>query len=572
MESPDGRYAIVFNGEIYNHADLRPELSASHHWRGTSDTETLLAAYRRWGVHCLDRINGMFAFAIWDRHERTLFVARDRMGVKPLYYFESNGRFGFASRPAPLMRLLSDGTLGIDPEALRVYFELGYIPAPLSFHRGIRKLSAAHYLLINAAGVRNVRYWDFRPIGPDPSMSARPEAELVEELDSLIRSAVKDRLMSDVPLGAFLSGGIDSSLVVAAMKAVGVVDPKAFTIGFHEKAYDESSAAREVAKHLGVDHIDETLDVDSLLGLMPEYVEQFDEPFADSSAFPTMAVARLARKHVTVSLSGDGADEIFGGYHYFGLMNNLSRITRLRPKTKKLVRALLTVMPFHRAKLLAGAVNASDVVSLFHYLRGVGKDYPAIVDQDIMRSTPSSDTWFEQYAASFAVDLTAAETGMRLDAGFTLPDFFLQKVDVATMAFSLEARCPFTDYRLVEWAMRLPVSHKIRGRETKYLLKKVLCKYLPSPLVYRPKRGFSVPIAQWLRGPLREWARERIYDDRLMSQVPLNKDLVRELLHQQLTGKRESHPLIWSVLMLLCFVQRHQASALQTRPVDLEVA
>jgi len=514
----------------------------------------------------------MFAFAIWDRHEHTLFVARDRIGVKPLYYFEINGRFGFASRPGPLMRLFNSGDLNVDPEALRVYFELGYIPAPLSFHRGIRKLTAGHYLLVNEDRVRRVCYWDFRAIGPDHSLSRRPEGELIEELDSLVRSAVKDRLMSDVPLGAFLSGGVDSSLVVAAMKAVGVTSPKAFTIAFREKDYDEGPAAQSVAKHLGVDHIHETLDVDSLLGLLPEYVEQFDEPFADSSAFPTMAVARLARRHVTVSLSGDGADEIFGGYHYYGLMNTLSPITRLRPKTKRIARALLSILPIHRAKLLAGAINSSNTVTLFHYLRGVGKDYPAIVDKDIVRSTPSSETWFEQFAAGFAVDLTAAETGMRLDAGFTLSDFFLQKVDIATMAFSLEARCPFTDYRLVEWSMRLPVQYKIRGRETKYLLKKVLCKYLPPTMVNRPKRGFSVPIAKWLRGPLRGWAQEQIYDDTLMSRVPLNRDLVREVLRQQLTGERESHPLIWSVLMLLCFVQKHQALKTQPCPVDLEIA
>src|ERR1700734_3332359 len=257
MESHDGRYVITFNGEIYNHRELRSRLNPVRAWRGTSDTETLLEPYRVWGVECLRHLNGMFAFVIWDRTERTLFVARDRVGVKPLYYFDHGGQFGFGSRPRALSALLHDGVLDIDPEALRAYLELGYVPAPLSFHRHIRKLPAAHYLLVNARGVRRVRYWDFRSIKPDATMCARPEAELVEELDALVQSAVKLRLMSDVPLGTFLSGGVDSALVAAAMKTAGVSHPKAFTIAFKESAFNEGPAATKTANHLGVDHIHE---------------------------------------------------------------------------------------------------------------------------------------------------------------------------------------------------------------------------------------------------------------------------------------------------------------------------
>jgi asparagine synthase (glutamine-hydrolysing) len=559
MESHDRRYIIVFNGEIYNHRELRARLNQSRDWRGTSDTETLIEAYHTWGVDCLKHINGMFAFAIWDRMERTLFAARDRMGVKPLYYFDRGGRFGFGSRPGAVGLLLDDGELNIDPEALRVYLELGYIPAPLSFHRDIRKLPAGHYLLVNARGVRRVRYWDFRSIKPERAMNSRPEGELIEELDALIQNAVKLRLMSDVPLGAFLSGGVDSGLVVAAMKAAGVGHPKTFTIAFKEQAYDEGPAAAQAAEHLSVDHVHETLDVDSLLSLLPTYIQEYDEPFADSSAFPTMAVARLARRHVTVALSGDGADELFGGYHYYPLIDRLGATLEWRLSTKRSAGRICNSLPWHRAKLLAGALQCRDRVELFHYLRSVGKDYPSLVSADILRSTANSESWFAQYATGFAMDLTAAETAMRLDAGLTLPDLFLQKVDVATMAYSLEARCPMTDYRLVEWAMRLPMQYKIRNGETKYLLKKVLSKYLPTEYVYRPKKGFAVPLAQWLRGPLRTWAQELVHDDTLMSRVPLDKGRVRELLRQQAAGERESHPLLWSVLMLLCFVQTHGA-------------
>jgi asparagine synthase (glutamine-hydrolysing) len=559
MASSDGRYIIVFNGEIYNHRELRPRLNPCVAWRGSSDTETLLEAYRTWGVQCLQHINGMFAFAIWDRTERTLFVARDRMGVKPLYYFDRHGQFGFGSRPGALSMLLDSGTLEIDPEALRVYLELGYIPAPLSFHRNIRKLPAAHYLLVNAQGVRKVRYWDYRSIKPDPAMNARPENELVEELDALIKNAVKIRLMSDVPLGAFLSGGIDSALVAAAMTGAGIGRPQAFTIAFNEKAFDEGPAAAEIAQHLGVNHVHETLDVNSLLDLLPTYIQEYDEPFADSSAFPTMAVARLARRHVTVALSGDGADELFGGYHYYQLIDRLAPLLRWRVGTRRWAGNLFKALPSHRAKLLAGALQCRDPVALFHFMRSLGKDYPGLLHADILASHADSASWFEQFATGFAMDLSASEAATRLDAGLTLPDLYLQKVDVATMAFSLEARCPMTDYRLVEWAMRLPMQFKIRHGETKYLLKKVLSKYLPAHNVYRPKKGFSVPLAQWLRGPLRSWAEELVYDDSLMSSIPLDREQVRRILRQQRTGEREIHPLLWSVLTLLCFVRTHSA-------------
>jgi asparagine synthase (glutamine-hydrolysing) len=563
MVSSDRRYVVVFNGEIYNHRQLRQRLKPPNGWISTSDTETLLEAYRTWGAECLSQLNGMFAFAIWDKIERTMFVARDRMGVKPLYYSQRKGVFGFASRPGALTHTLGDDALDIDPEALRTYLELGYVPPPLSFHRSVRKLPPGNYLIANQRGMRVIRYWDFRSIAPDPDVSTRPEPELVDELDGLIRDAVKLRLMSDVPLGAFLSGGVDSALIVASMKAAGVESPKAFSIGFRDKQYDEAGAATLIAKHLGVEHVCETLDSASLLDLLPLYIDQYDEPFSDSSAFPTLAVARLARRHVTVALSGDGADEIFGGYHYYPLINHLKRIIVRRPTTRRIAGRLAHAIPGHRSKLFAGMLKCADTVELFNYLRSVSKDYPTLVSEGVLASTSGSRSWFAQYAADFAIDLTSAETAMRLDVGFTLPELFLQKVDVATMAFSLEARCPMTDYRVVEWSMRLPLRYKLRGSETKYLLKKVLCKYLPKDRVYRPKMGFGVPIAKWLRGPLQDWASGLLHDESLMSKVPLQKERVRWLWQQHIRGQREAHPLLWSILMLLCFIR--QAPGLESR-------
>jgi asparagine synthase (glutamine-hydrolysing) len=572
MESFDGRFVIVFNGEIYNHRDLRARLTPLSPWRSTSDTETLLEAYRAWGAECLNYLNGMFAFAIWDRTERTLFLARDRMGVKPLYYFDRNGQFGFGSRPGALSMLQDGGNPEIDLQALQAYLELGYVPGSLSLHAGMHKLLPGHYLLVNARGTRRVRYWDFRQIKPDPGMLRRPEGELVDELDALIRDAVKVRLMSDVPLGAFLSGGVDSALVVAAMKVAGAGQPKAFTIGFHEQAFNEAPAASTAARHLGVDHICENLGVNSLLELLPHYIEQFDEPLADSSAFPTMAVNRLARRHVTVALSGDGADELFGGYHYYPLMDRIAPLLGWRAARKRLVAALCNKLPMHRSKLLAGALGCGNSIELFHFMRSVNKDYPSLLDGAIADPLRNSRSWFEHVSTAFAMDLEASEAAMRLDASLTLPEMFLQKADVASMAFSLEARCPMTDFRVVEWAMRLPLTFKVRNGETKYLLKKVLLRHLPAECVYRPKMGFAVPLADWLRGPLKSWAQELVYDDSLMSRVPLDKERVRELLRQQASGRRESHPLLWSVLMLLCFVQSKGARRLLPQRRYSEVA
>jgi asparagine synthase (glutamine-hydrolysing) len=557
MESVDGRFIIVFNGEIYNHAELRLQLQPPGPWRGSSDTETLLEAYRAWGVHCLTRLNGMFAFAIWDRFERKLFVARDRMGVKPVYYHWRNGVFAFASRPVALTKLLGNDANEIDPEALRVYLELGYIPAPLSLYRHVRKLRAGHYLVADGREAREIRYWDFRHIAVDQSLIDRPEDDLVDELEELLQGAVKARLMSDVPLGAFLSGGVDSAMVVSAMKAAGVCRPKSFTIRFNEAQYDEGPVAARIAQHIGVEHITETLSVSDLLALLPMYVEEFDEPFADSSAFPTMAVARLARRHVTVALTGDAGDELFGGYHYYVVAQQLERLNRLPRSLRRLLQAIACRVPTHKAKLVGGVLQRDTPVAVFNYLRSYSKDFPSLLPAAVRDSTTSSASLFEQAAVSFAQDLSAAEQGMRLDMGFMLADGYLQKVDVATMAMSLEARCPMLDYRLVEWALKLPLQYKIRGNQTKHLLKKALLRHLPADLVYRPKRGFGVPVAQWLRGPLRSWVYEMVNEDALVSRLSLDRTRLNTIVDLHMSGARDAHPILWAVLMLLCFVARH---------------
>ena len=557
MVSADGRFVIVFNGEIYNHLEVRRRLAPSGGWRTSSDTETLLESYRHWGVGCLEHLNGMFAFAIWDTAERRMFVARDRMGVKPLYYSWHDGTFAFASRPRALLPLLSSSGSEIDLDALRMYSELGYIPAPLSFYRGVHKLRPGHFLLVDARGARETCYWDYRHIAPDLSLLGRNENELADQLDELVRDATRARLMSDVPLGAFLSGGVDSAYVVAAMKASGVSVPNTFTIAFAEPKYDESPAAAAIARHIGVRHVTETLSVGDLLQLLPLYVEEVDEPLADSAAFPQMAVARLARQHVTVALTGDAGDELFGGYHYYHLLTQLHRTSGWPPLAKRSLQFALRMLPSHRAKLLAGALGTSTLAGTFNYMRTVSKDFGSFVSDTVLDQTQSSLRRFEQTAAGFAEGLSSADVGMRLDLAYTLADGYLQKVDVATMAMSLEARCPFVDYRLVEWAMRLPVQFKLRGRSTKYLLKKALCRYLPPSLVYQPKRGFCVPVGDWLRGPLRNWAQELLHDESVLSRVPLHRERISELFTLHASGARDAHPVLWGVLMLLCYVAKH---------------
>ena len=557
MVSADGRHVIVFNGEIYNHAQLRQQLEPPGGWRGSSDTETLLEAYRAWGVACLNRLNGMFAFAIWDTVEHRMFLARDRMGVKPLYYSWRNGRFAFASRPGALLDLVGAGGTEMDPESVRIYLELGYIPAPLSFYGNVRKLRPGHYLQVDACGARDTRYWDFRQIAPDSALLQRSEADLIDELDDLVRDATRLRLMSDVPVGVFLSGGTDSAYIAAAMKSVGVAAPHAFTIGFKERSHDEGPAAARIARHIGARHVIETLSVEDLLELLPTYVEEFDEPLADSSAFPTMAVARLARRQVTVALTGDGADELFAGYHYYPIADRLTRMARWPAAPRRLLRGMLGLMPSHRAKLLAGALVPQTPVAIFNYLRSSAKDFGPLVSTTLLQETSSSRDWFERVAAGFSPGLGGADIGTRLDMAFTLVDGFLQKVDVATMAHSLEARNPFLDYRLVEWSMRLPMHFKIRNGHSKYLLKKALCRYLPRDLVYRPKQGFGVPAGDWLRGPLKSWARELIHDRTLMQRVHLYQGRVSALFDLHAGGSRDAHPVLWAVLMLLCHVARH---------------
>ena len=554
MVSADKRYVCVFNGEIYNFQELRSALGDdAFPWQGHSDTEVLLEAWARWGVDLLNRIDGMFAFAIWDREARKLFAARDRMGEKPFYYHWDGRHFGFASRPTPVFKLFPDLSTEYDEQALRLFLESGYIPAPYSAHKTLRKLEAAHYLEVSEKGLEVKRYWDFRGIEPEKSWERRSKDDLLDELDDIISRSVKQRMVSDVPLGAFLSGGIDSSLIVAKMACNSGAPIKTFTIGFDEKLYDESPDARIIADYLGTEHQCEHLHVDSLLDLLPNFLQHYDEPFFDSAAFPTMAVSRLASKHVTVSMTGDGGDELFGGYHYYRIARFLNPFFSMPTWLREASSRLVGLAPKHNLQLLSVALKQRNSARAFAFSRSIAKDFRQIVSDDVLARTEGLGDLFERVSSGFPSSLHASEEGMRLDALYTLNDDYLQKTDVASMAYSLESRAPLLAREVVEWGMRLPVRWKMNGMSNKYLLRQLVYRYIPRKIIDRPKRGFGVPIDSWLRGPLSQWAETRINDLSYYKGLPLDRTAVQALFNLHKSGMRNVSPLLWAVLMLLEF-------------------
>ena len=505
MLSGSGRYVLVFNGEIYNFQQLRDELGPRQ-WRGHSDTEVLLACIDRWGLDAaVQRFVGMFAFALWDRAERTLTLVRDRAGVKPLYYALTPHGLTFASELKALERT------EIDRGALALYVRYGYVPAPWSIFRGVRKLLPGRTLTISADGRASMRaYWDPARVAADAVPFEGSDEEALERVDALLSDSVRLRLISDVPLGVFLSGGIDSPLVTAHMcRAAGRVST--FTIGF-EGVPNEAAQAARIAAALGTEHTEHIVSAAEALEIIPLMAQLYDEPFGDSSGIPTYLVSRLARRSVTVALSGDGGDELFGGYHRYFLGQQLDEHVRRVPRALRRPsgQALRRLAPSRgnfgdRMRGLGTALILDDPIAYFQ--NEVGSDELRVRDATPHPVTLTSP---EEWPA-----LGATELMMYLDSVSFLPDDILTKVDRASMAVSLEVREPLLDHRLIELAWTLPLSMKLRDGRGKWLLRRLLRNDLPEPLIDVEKRGFGLPLEEWLRGPLRGWAESLLDPARL---------------------------------------------------------
>ena len=582
MPSASGRYVLAYNGEIYNHLDLRRDLDAARAapaWRGRSDTETLLACIEAWGIEAtLKRSVGMFAFALWDRERRELFLARDRMGEKPLYFGWQGDVFLFGSELKAL-RAHPAFSASVDRGALVLLLRHNYIPAPYSIHEGIRKLPPGTWMRVRP-GERDAQpqaYWSLAQVAEQGIAHpfAADESEATDELERLLGDAVRGQMLSDVPLGALLSGGIDSSLIAALMQASSRVPVRTFTIGFEEKAYDEAVHARAVAAHLGTDHTELRLSADDALGLIPALPTMYDEPFADSSQLPTHLVMQLARRHVAVALSGDAGDEFFGGYNRYFLGTAIWRGIRWLPMPlRQALGTAMVALPATAMNRVGGPLarrfgiaQPGDKVHKLgmrlRHVRGLDDLYVSLVTE-----------W--PHAAAMVVggeipaNLLDARSlwpalpdpvarMMALDGMTYLPDDILAKVDRASMAVSLEARAPFLDRGVVEFAWRLPMAMKIRDGKGKWILRRLLERHVPRALFERPKMGFGIPLDEWLRGPLRDWADALLAEDRLRGEGYLQPTEITRAWRMHRRGEASYGYRLWSVLMFQAWLESMQA-------------
>ncbi|WP_294268426.1 asparagine synthase (glutamine-hydrolyzing) [uncultured Sphingomonas sp.] len=574
MASQAGRYMLVYNGEIYNHRAIRQELEnagAPVNWRGHSDTEVMLAAIEHWGIQpTLQRLNGMFAFALWDRHTRELTFARDRMGEKPLYYGVQGKTLFFASE---LKAIVAHPHFKpeIDREALAAFMRLGYVPAPTSIWRDIRKLPPANWMTVSVDAIGRLEpqaYWEIAEVARLGTQAPRrPGEQLTDELDKLLSDAVALRMEADVPLGAFLSGGIDSSLVASLMQANASQPVRTFSIGFDDPAYNEAEHAKAVAAHLGTHHTELYVGMDKARDLLPALPEIWDEPFADSSQIPMFLVSRLAREHVTVALSGDGGDELFGGYnrHVTGAdiwkrveflpapLRRLAGRVLSHKATGNLAETIAGMMPGRKsmagiaARLpkVGAVVDARSPMDFYTRLISQWQDEALVLGANIELALPHPPAF-----ADFR------DTMMYLDMTTYLPDDILVKVDRAGMGSSLEGRVPLLDHRIVEFAWQVPLEAKIHDGRGKMILREILDRYVPRTLIDRPKAGFAIPVGGWLVGPLRPWVEALIDPKRIAAEGYLDPALVSDTWRRFLAGEVRLETKLWCILMFQAWLER----------------
>jgi asparagine synthase (glutamine-hydrolysing) len=582
MLSPDGRYTITYNGEIYNYQQLRDELTAHQqiNWRGHSDTEVLLHAFAQWGVSAtLPKLNGMFALALWDAEEHALYLARDRFGEKPLYYGYAGSSLVFGSELKALYAH-PEWRGELDDDSISDFLRLCYVPAPRSIFRNVRKLmpgswlKVTHHEVVAGAWPEPSAYWSASAVAQAgiAAPAQASEAELINETERQLHNAIGLRMTADVPLGAFLSGGIDSSLVVAMMQSQSTRPIQTFSIGFHDSRYNEAPSAAAIARHLGTEHTELYVNDKEALDVVPLLPVMYDEPFADSSQIPTYLVSKMARRHVTVALSGDGGDELFGGYNRHTWAPRVWDATHRYPQAiREKVAALLLSrtsaqidavfagvqrflpqrwhirIPGDKLHKLAGIMGAPDQQTLYADLVSATRQ-PGNYMQRSAAGTPNS-TLFPSQAG-----MSMAQWIMLSDTQNYMPNDILTKVDRASMAVSLEARVPFLDADLYAWAWRLPMDTKIRNGGGKWALKQVLYRHVPQALVDRPKFGFGIPMDQLLRGPLRGWVDDTLSPERVKSQGVLRPEAVDALVAEHMRGHANNSFLLWNLLVLTTWI------------------
>jgi asparagine synthase (glutamine-hydrolysing) len=593
MRSADGRFVLTYNGEIYNHSEIRAELDRKKQapaggWRGHSDTETLLHAIRVWGLEAaLERSVGMFAFALWDAFERKLFLARDRFGEKPLYYGWVGGDFVFGSELKGI-RAHPRFSNEVDRRSLATYSMRTYIPAPLSIYKGIFKLEPGCVLEISGDGASQARteppaenssdkgvelrrYWDYADVvrrGLDDSLS--DEREAIDRVEAALGTAIRGQSIADVPVGAFLSGGLDSSTVVALYQKHSAIPVRTFSIGFHEPGFNEAEHAKAIARHLGTIHHEQYIAAEQAREVIPLLPSIYDEPFADTSQIPTFLVSRFARSEVTVALTGDGGDELFGGYRRHVLAPKIWQSVQPLPfPIRSVLAKTLSSLPssfWTRVAFAAGKRGDHWGGVIRSTLTAVGASrsfddlYRSYLTEWPFQTPPAGpESAFGDFRLNLHSSAADEVRAMYCDAMAYLPDDILCKVDRASMAVSLETRVPFLDHRLAEVAARVPTKFKFAGREGKMILRKLLGREIPRELFDRPKAGFSIPISSWLKGPLKEWAENLLDERRLAEEGWFDVAAVRRRWRDHLNGRLDSAPAIWAVLMFQAWLDEQQS-------------